>query len=223
MTQSIVVAEGIEKRILLIRGQKVLLDRDLAELYGVPTRDLNKAVRRNLDRFPEDFMFQLSLKEFSNLKFQFGTSSWGGTRKLPLAFTEQGVAMLSSVLKSKRAVRVNIEIMRAFVRLREWLSTHKELARKLEDLEKKYDRQFAVVFEAIRQLMTPPDPPPKQRIACPPYWRQILQAGVWSGGTESRLLRPSEGGKEAMMLTPTNHPGHIRWENATLVCWTQIS
>jgi hypothetical protein len=141
-----------------------LIDRDLAELYGVPTRDLNKAVRRNLDRFPGDFMFQLSAQEFSNLKFQFGTSSWGGTRKLPLAFTEQGVAMLSSVLRSKRAIRVNIEIMRAFVKLRALLSSHKELAGKLEALEKKYDEQFAVVFRAIRELMAPPETPPKRRI-----------------------------------------------------------
>ncbi|GEM_PF-251701 len=154
----------IETLILHMRGERVILDADLAELYDVQTRDLNKAVRRNLDRFPEDFMFQLTSEEFTNLKFHFGTSRWGGTRKLPHAFTEQGVSMLSSVLRSKRAVRVNIEIMRAFVRLRELLSTHKDLARKLEELEKKYDKQFAVVFEAIRQLMTPPEPSPKRRI-----------------------------------------------------------
>lgn len=164
MSKQLIPSEVIEGRIFLVRGQKVLLDKDLASLYGVQTRDLNKAVRRNIDRFPGDFMFQLTGKEFENLKYQFGTSSWGGTRKLPMAFTEQGVAMLSSVLHSKRAVRVNIEIMRAFVRLRQLLSTHKDLARKLEELEKKYDEQFAVVFRAIRELMTPPDPPKKRPI-----------------------------------------------------------
>jgi hypothetical protein len=160
--KSLIPAERIERRILLLRGEKVILDRDLAVLYGVSTRNLNKAVSRNLDRFPEDFMIQLDYQELRNLKFQFGTSSWGGTRKLPRAFTEQGVAMLSSVLKSKRAVQVNIEIMRAFVRLRQILASHKDLARKLEELEKKYDGQFRVVFDAIRQLMTPPDPKPRR-------------------------------------------------------------
>jgi hypothetical protein len=149
--------ERIEKAILLIRGEKVILDKDLATLYEVSTSVLNKAVTRNIDRFPPDFMFQLTRKEFSELKFHFGISSWGGTRKLPRAFTEQGVAMLSGVLKSKRAVRVNIEIMRAFVKLRRMLASNDELARKLEELEKKYDEQFQVVFEAIRQLMTPPE------------------------------------------------------------------
>jgi hypothetical protein len=155
---AVIPVERIEQSILLIRGQKVMLDRDLSALYGVQTRNLNKAVARNLDRFPGDFMFQLTEKEFADLKFHFGTSSWGGTRKLPRVFTEQGVAMLSSVLKSKRAVQVNIDIMRAFVRLRELLATHKDLARKLEELEKKYDAQFRVVFRAIRELMTPPEP-----------------------------------------------------------------
>jgi hypothetical protein len=157
-----VPAERIEKAILLIRGEKVLLDKDLAALYGVSTSALNKAVTRNIDRFPPDFMFQLTKREFSELKFHFGTSRWGGTRKLPRAFTEQGVAMLSGVLKSKRAVRVNVEIMRAFVKLRRMLASNDELARKLEELEKKYDEQFRVVFEAIRQLMTSPDPPRKR-------------------------------------------------------------
>jgi len=155
-------AERIEGAILLIRGEKVLLDKDLALLYGVSTSVLNKAVTRNIDRFPPDFMFQLTSQEFSELKFHFGTSSRGGTRKLPRAFTEQGVAMLSGVLKSKRAVRVNVEIMRAFVKLRRMLASNDELARKLEELEMKYDEQFGVVFEAIRQLMTPPDPPRKK-------------------------------------------------------------
>ena len=149
----LIPSERIEKSILLIRGHKVMLDRDLAALYGVSTSNLNKAVSRNVDRFPEDFMFRLNKEDFENLKFHFGTSSWGGTRKLPRAFTEQGVAMLSGVLRSKRAVQVNIEIMRAFVRLRHILATHEKLARKLTELEKKYDKQFAVVFEALRQLM----------------------------------------------------------------------
>ena len=155
-------AERIERAILLIRGHKVILDKDLAAMYGVSTRDLNKAVVRNLDRFPGDFMFQLTRSEFTNLKFQFGTSSWGGTRKLPRAFTEQGVAMLSSVLRSKRAVQVNIMIMRAFVRLREMIASHKDLARRLAELEKKYDSQFKVVFDAIRQLMEPTAPKPRR-------------------------------------------------------------
>jgi len=155
--------EQIEQTILLIRGQKVMLDRDLAALYGVTTGNLNKAVDRNIDRFPADFMFRLSREEFDNLKFQFGTSSWGGTRKSPCVFTEQGVAMLSSVLHSKRAIMVNIEIMRAFVRLRQLLLAHADLARKLDALEKKYDTQFKIVFDTIRQLMTPPVTP-KRRI-----------------------------------------------------------
>ena len=147
--------ELIEMRILLLRGHRVMLDAHLAELYAVETRELNKAVKRNLERFPEDFMFQLTYQEVRNLKFQFGTSSWGGTRKLPRAFTEQGVAMLSSVLRSKRAVQVNIEIMRAFVRLRRIIASNKDLAKRLDELEKKYDAQFKSVFDAIRQLMTP--------------------------------------------------------------------
>ena len=142
-----------------------MLDRDLASLYGVATFNLNKAVMRNLDRFPEDFMFQLNTEEFKNLIFQSGISSWGGTRKLPRAFTEQGVAMLSSVLRSKRAIYVNIAIMRAFVRLKAVLSTHKELAQKLKELEgkiEKHDEDIKSIFEAIRQLMAPP--PAKPRI-----------------------------------------------------------
>jgi hypothetical protein len=134
-----------------------MLDADLAELYGVETGILNRAVRRNLERFPEDFTFQLTDKEFADLRCHFGTSSsWGGRRYNPLALTEQGVAMLSSVLRSRRAILVNIAIMRAFVRLREMLASHRELARKLEQIEKKYDAQFKVVFDAIRELMAPP-------------------------------------------------------------------
>lgn len=165
MRSSLIVPQVIEKRILLIRGHKVMLSVHLAQLYGVETRVLNQAVKRNSQRFPEDFMFQLTEAEAKQLVSQNvipHQKFFGGT--LPYAFTEQGVAMLSSVLKSKRAVQVNIEIMRAFVRLRELLSTHKDLARKLEELEKRYDEQFAVVFRAIRELMTPPEPPPKRRI-----------------------------------------------------------
>ena len=154
---TIVPPERILRLILLIRGQKVILDADIAALYGVQTGMLVRAVKRNLDRFPPDFMFQLSKDEFDNLRCQFGTSSsWGGRRYAPYAFTEQGVAMLSSVLKSKRAVRVNIEIIRTFVKLREILATHKDLARKISAMEQKYDGQFKVVFEALRALMEPP-------------------------------------------------------------------
>jgi hypothetical protein len=150
-----------ERRILLIRKHRVLLSDDLAVLYGVETKALNRAVKRNAERFPEDFMFQLTAEEAEDLRRQFGTSSWGGSRVPPYAFTEQGVAMLSSVLRSRRAVQVNIAIMRAFVRLREMLLTNAELARKLADVEQKYDFQFKAVFDAIRQLMTPPPAPPK--------------------------------------------------------------
>lgn len=157
--KSVVPSEQIEKSILLIRGRKVMLDSDLAALYGVGTKQLVRAVKRNLTRFPADFMFQLSKKEFRNLRFQFGTSSqWGGRRYPPYAFTEQGVAMLSSVLSSPKAIQVNIEIMRAFVRLRVMLASHTDLARKLTALEKKYDAQFKVVFDAIRELMAPKKP-----------------------------------------------------------------
>lgn len=161
--KTIIPVEMIEKKILLIRGEKVMLDADLAELYGVETKMLVRAVKRNVDRFPTDFMIQLNKEEFENLRFQFGTSSrWGGRRYLPYAFTEQGVAMLSSVLNSNRAIKVNIEIMRAFVRLRQMLASNKELAKRLDELEKKYDAQFKVVFDAIRQLMTPPEPKQKR-------------------------------------------------------------
>jgi hypothetical protein len=158
-----VLLEKVQRHILLVRGKKVMLDRHLAQLYGVSTSNLNKAVSRNIERFPSDFMFQLNQTEFENLKFHFGTSSWGGTRKRPRAFTEQGVAMLSSVLRSRRAVMVNIAIMRAFVQLRQMLKPHKELARKLDEMERKYDARFRVVFDAIRQLMEPPEPP-RERI-----------------------------------------------------------
>ena len=157
--------EKIIGKIYWIRGEKVILDKDLAALYGVSTSVLNKAVSRNIDRFPSDFMFVLSGDELSNLKFHFGTSSWGGTRKPPRAFTEQGVAMLSGVLKSKRAVVVNIEIMRAFVQLRNMVASQKQLAEKLSALEQKFeghDEQIQNIFQAIRQLMISPEKPGKK-------------------------------------------------------------
>ena len=166
---SLLPNERIEHSILLIRGQKVMLDRDLASLYGVPTKVLNQAVKRNSERFPEDFMFQLSLEEArawwkhsmaTRLRSQFVTLKRGEHIKYrPFAFTEHGILMLSSVLKSERATQVNIAIMRTFVRMREMLASNAELASKLEALEKKYDRQFKVVFEAIRQILTPPEKP----------------------------------------------------------------
>ncbi len=163
----IIPLERIEKHIYLIRNQKVMLDFHLAELYGAETKILNKAVARNLDRFPEDFMFQLNKSEWDSLRFQIGTSKKGrgGRRFLPYAFTEQGVAMLSSVLRSKRAVEVNIQIMRTFVKLRKMLSTHKELAQKLKELELKFeshDEQIIAIFEAINQLLQPPERPKRQ-------------------------------------------------------------
>lgn len=151
----LVAHEVIESKILLIRGKKVMLDRTLASLYGVETRVLNQAVRRNLQRFPADFMFTLTRQEILNLS-QFVISSEIKHAPNVFAFTEQGVAMLSSVLHSKRAIRVNIQIMRTFTKLRELLSTHAELKRKIEEMEKKYDQQFQVVFEAIKRLLEPP-------------------------------------------------------------------
>jgi hypothetical protein len=152
--------ERIKKSILLIRGHKVLLDVHLAALYGVPTKRLNEQVRRNRSRFPEDFMFQLTSEEVTFLRSQTATSNRGrgGRRYAPYAFTEQGVAMLSSVLNSERAIQVNIEIMRIFVRLRQMVASNARLARKMNALEKRYDAQFKVVFDAIRQLMTAPEP-----------------------------------------------------------------
>jgi len=166
-SQTIVPIEAVERRILLVRGHKVLLDMDLAELYAVETRTLKRAVRRNRNRFPADFMFQLTLEEYRSLRCQFGTLKRGQHAKYsPLAFTEQGVAMLSGILASPRAVVVNIAIMRAFVRLREMIASNRELAQRLDELERKYDVQFKVVFDAIRQLMqkTKPasEPPPRK-------------------------------------------------------------
>ena len=157
---SIIPVETLEKKILLIRGHKVMLDRDLADLYGVETKVLNQAVRRNISRFPKDFMFQLTKQEFENWKSQFVTSNQDkmGLRKIPFAFTENGVAMLSSVLRSDRAIEVNIQIMRTFTRLREMLASNKELSKKLEDLERKlssHDQAITGLIHAIRELAKP--------------------------------------------------------------------
>jgi len=157
--------ERIENKIYLIRGQKVMIDADLAGLYGLATRDLNKAVSRNLERFPVDFMFQLNKSEYENLKFQFGTSSWGGRRKRPRAFTEQGIAMLSSVLNSQRAIQVNIIIIRTFVKIRRLISTHQELLAKLNELEGKTESNTAdiqLIFETIRKMLVVEEKPAKR-------------------------------------------------------------
>jgi len=160
-----VAIERIDPRIYAIRGHHVLLSPHLAELYEVLPKALNQAVKRNRDRFPSDFMFKLTRREFANLKSQFVTSSWGGMRRsTPYAFTQEGVAMLSSVLHSSRAVQVNIAIMRAFVQLRQMARTHKELSEKIAAMEKRYDSHFRVVFKAIHKLLDPPPAPPRQRI-----------------------------------------------------------
>jgi len=161
--------QAIESRIVELRGHRVMLDADLARLYGVEVRTLNQAVRRNAARFPSDFMFQLTWDETERSRSQIvilnkADGRGRNIKYLPYAFTEQGVAMLSSVLKSERAVQANVEIMRAFVRLRRLIGHNRELARRLDDLESRYDHQFKVVFDAIRELMTPPTPPPKRRI-----------------------------------------------------------
>ena len=167
----LVPTEVIENKILLIRGKKVMLDRDLAGLYGVLNKSLNQAVKRNIRRFPADFMFQLSKRELGNLKSQFVTSSWGGIRKLPYVFTEHGILMLSSVLNSERAVQVNIQIMRAFTKLREVMMTHKDLRRKIKDIIirqetkfKNYDKQIQYIFKVINEILNPviPEPPKKK-------------------------------------------------------------
>jgi ORF6N domain len=160
----LIPSEKIEKAIYLIRGEKVMLDRDLALLYEVETKVLNRAVKRNLQRFPSDFMFQLTPDEADSLRCQIGTSNKGrgGRRYLPYVFTEQGVAMLSTVLNSERAILVNVGIMRAFVKLRQMLASNTELSRRLDELESKYDTQFRVVFDAIRQLMAAPAQSPKE-------------------------------------------------------------
>lgn len=168
--------ERIERRIFLLRGRKVLLSTDLADLYEVEPKVLIQAVKRNRERFPDDFMFQLENQEVRILKSHFVTSSWGGMRRAnPYAFTEQGIAMLSSVLRSKRAIQMNVEIMRTFVRLREMIASHKDLAKRLDELEKRYDHQFKLVFDAVRKLLEPPPLPPKRRMGFhlskdPPEW-----------------------------------------------------
>jgi hypothetical protein len=154
--------EGIINKIYQIRSHKVMLDIDLAELYGVETKQLKRAVKRNIARFPEDFMFELSDHEFENLRSQFGTSRWGGTRYAPMAFTEQGVAMLSSVLTSKRAIAVNIQIIRVFTRMRQMLMTHKDILLKLKKIEKKvskHDEDFEIIFRYLKKLLNPPTGP----------------------------------------------------------------
>ncbi|MEK9161163.1 MAG: ORF6N domain-containing protein [Patescibacteria group bacterium] len=148
-----VPCERIINKIFLIRGKKVMIDKELAELYNVETKILIQAVKRNIKRFPEDFMFQLTKTEFINLRSQIVTSSWGGRRYSPYAFTEQGVAMLSSVLNSKKAIMVNIQIIRTFTQLRELLSTNKDLKEKIENMEKKYDKQLREIFEVIKYLL----------------------------------------------------------------------
>ncbi|MFO1218118.1 MAG: ORF6N domain-containing protein [Burkholderiaceae bacterium] len=164
--------EAITQRIVVLREQKVLIDADLAALYGVETRRLNEQVRRNRERFPEDFIFELSAEEFANLKSQTATSSWGGRRKLPFAFTEHGAIMAATVLNTPRAVEVSVYVVRAFVKLRELVASHRELARRLEDLEQATESlamshdtlnrntraQFKQVFDALRALMAPPEP-----------------------------------------------------------------
>jgi len=151
--------ERILNRIFLIRGRKVMLDSDLAELYQVPTKRLNEQVRRNLKRFPNDFMFQLNEEEYENLRSQFATSSWGGARRLPRVFTEQGVSMLSSVLNSERAIQVNIQIIRTFTKLREILSQNKKLSEKIERMERKYDKHISHIFKILRNLVKEEEKP----------------------------------------------------------------
>lgn len=164
-TDSLVPLERVASQIYLIRGERVILDEDLAALYGVETRTLNQAVTRNRERFPEDFMFRLTSEEFEILRSQTVTSSWGGRRYAPRAFTQEGVAMLSSVLRSKQAVQVNIVIMRTFVRLRQVLATHADFARKVE----RHDQQITVLFEHVKTLLTPPDPPQKNPLGFVPF------------------------------------------------------
>jgi len=158
-------------RIHMLRGQKVMLDRDLAELYGVDTKQLKRQVRRNLGRSPEDFMFELSTEENENLRSQFGTSSWGGTRYAPMAFTEQGVAMLSSVLNSERAILVNIQIIRVFTRMRGMLLSHREILQKLEQLEGRvtgHDEEIQALFDHLTALVSPTEQP-RKAIGFKPY------------------------------------------------------
>ena len=167
-SKMIIPQEVVQNKIILLRGKRVMFDKDLAELYGVETEHLKRQVRRNMDRFPPDFLLTLTKPEAANLIRHFGGSRWGGTRKPPFAFTEHGILMLSSVLNSKRAIHVNIQIMRAFTKLREMLTGHKNLKRKIAEMEKKYDSQFKAVFEAIRELFEPPALKPKRPIGFHP-------------------------------------------------------
>ena len=152
--KNVLPAEIIENKIYVFRGSKVMLDRDLAKLYGVETKVLLQSVKRNKDRFPEDFSFQLTQQEFTNLRSQIVTSSWGGQRYQPFVFTEHGVAMLSSVLKSKKAIAVNIQIIRTFIQLRNLALDHSDLHRKIEVLEKQYDEKFKIIFDALHRMIT---------------------------------------------------------------------
>lgn len=162
--ESLIPIERIERKIYVIRGERVMLDSDLAEIYGVTTKAFNQAVKRNLKRFPEDFMFQLTNEEFENLRSQFVTSSsggYGGRRYLPYVFTEHGALMAANILNSDRAVEASVAVVRVFVKLRQLLQSNQELAKKVEALESKYDQNFKIVFDAIRKLMLPPDKPKK--------------------------------------------------------------
>jgi len=160
---SLVPLERIERAIIVVRGEKVMLDSDLAEIYGVETKRINEQVRRNFTRFPSDFMFQLTAEEWESLRSQFATLKRGEHRKyLPYAFTEHGALMLANVLNSERAAQTSVQVVRAFVKLRQMLASNAELARKLAAMEKKYDAQFKVVFDAIRQLMSPPEKPKRE-------------------------------------------------------------
>ena len=160
---TLIPQEVIQNKIFLLRGKKVMFDKDLAALYSVETEHLKRQVRRNTNRFPDDFLLVLTREELTNLNRHFGGTSWGGTRKPPFAFTEHGILMLSSVLNSKRAIQVNIQIMRTFSQLREMLAGNKDLRKKIDEMEKKYDSQFKVVFDALRKLFTTPDPEPKPK------------------------------------------------------------
>ena len=161
-SKELIPQEIIEGKIFLIRGKKVILDKDIAELYDVETKILNQAVKRNIERFPEDFMFQLTKEELNNLRSQIVTSRWGGDRYLPYAFTEQGVAMLSGILNSPLAITINIQIMRTFIKFREMAITYKDLSQKIEDMERKYDHQFKIVFDTLRGLLETPKIQPKE-------------------------------------------------------------
>jgi phage regulator Rha-like protein len=162
-SKELIPQEIIEGKIFLIRGRKVIIDRDIAELYEVETRTLNQAVKRNIDRFPEDFMFQLTKEEYDSLRSHFVTLKRGQHRKyLPYAFTQEGIAMLSGILNSQRAITVNIQIMRTFVKLREIAITYKDLSQKIEDMERKYDHQFKIVFDTLRGLLETPKVQPKE-------------------------------------------------------------